>query len=221
MIAALRDAEMKALRLVETAEQRGLIAAGKTEQQLSAEVLALAEEMFGIRKFWHKRIVRAGVNTLLPYDENPPDLPITEDDILFFDLGPVFEDWEADLGRTYVIGNDEQKQKLKADVETAWHEGKAWYDANPDVSGAELFAHMQLLARSFGWEFGGPIAGHIVGRFPHERMEGEDMSLYVHHDNHLSMQRCGKDGQPLHWILEVHFVDREAGIGAFFEQLMS
>jgi Xaa-Pro dipeptidase len=42
-------------------------------------------------------IVRAGKNTLLPYDENPPDLTIGEDDILFLDLGPVFEQWESRL----------------------------------------------------------------------------------------------------------------------------
>jgi hypothetical protein len=33
------------------------------------------------------RIVRAGRNTLAPYDENPPDLTVGEDDILFLDLG--------------------------------------------------------------------------------------------------------------------------------------
>jgi hypothetical protein len=27
-----------------------------------------------------------------PHDENPPDLTVGEDDILFLDLGPVFEE---------------------------------------------------------------------------------------------------------------------------------
>lgn len=213
-------AERKALELFQKAEADGLIVAGKLESQLNNQLFALAEELFGIQKFWHKRIVRSGKNTLLPYDENPPDLVIANDDILFFDFGPVFEDWEADLGRTYVIGNDPRKLKLQADVATAWYEGHAWYKSNPAASGSELYAHMQLLARSFGWQFGGEIAGHIVGQFPHQRLENEDKGLYVHPDNHLSMQRLGNDGQPLHWILEVHFVDRSAGIGGFFGQLM-
>ena len=82
--------------------------------------------MFGIKKYWHKRIVRSGKNTLLPYKENPPDLTIQEDDILFFDFGPVFDDWEADVGKTYVVGNNAKKLKLSKDVESAWHEGKAF-----------------------------------------------------------------------------------------------
>ena len=31
--------------------------------------------------YWHKRIVRSGPNTLLPYRENPPDRAIGTDDI--------------------------------------------------------------------------------------------------------------------------------------------
>ena len=71
---------------------------------MNADIYALAEKMYGISTYWHKRIVRAGRNTLLPYAENPPDLTIGEDDILFLDLGPVFEKWEADFGRTFVLG---------------------------------------------------------------------------------------------------------------------
>ena len=62
------------------------------------------QQMYGISRYWHKRIVRAGRNTLAPYDENPPDLTVGEDDIVFLDLGPVFEEWEADFGRTFVVG---------------------------------------------------------------------------------------------------------------------
>jgi len=52
---------------------------------------------------------------------------IEKDDILFFDFGPVFENWEADVGRTYVIGNDPLKLKLKADIENAWKESRDWF----------------------------------------------------------------------------------------------
>jgi Xaa-Pro dipeptidase len=62
---------------------------------LNEDVYPLAKEMYGITIYWHKRVVRAGKNTLLPYDENPPDLMIGDDDILFLDLGRVFEKWEA------------------------------------------------------------------------------------------------------------------------------
>src|SRR5580765_2959519 len=113
----LVEAEHIAKQLFKAIEERQLIKPGKSESQLNEEVFKLAEELFGIQKYWHKRIVRSGVNTLVPYDENPPDLIIQEDDILFLDFGPILEEWEADFGRTYVIGNDPDKHKLKKDIE--------------------------------------------------------------------------------------------------------
>ena len=110
MIEQLIEAEKTALAIFEEAEKRKYFVAGQFESELNNKLYQLADEMFGIKKFWHKRIVRSGENTLFPYRENPKDLMIKDDDILFFDFGPVIEDWEADLGRTYVIGND----KLKA-----------------------------------------------------------------------------------------------------------
>lgn len=85
----LREAQMKAEALFHAVETSGLIRPGITESSLNADIYAPAKEMYGITTYWHKRIVRAGRNTLLSYAENPPDLIIGEDDILFFDLGPV------------------------------------------------------------------------------------------------------------------------------------
>jgi len=114
---------------------------------VSSDIFQLAFEMYGIKKYWHKRIVRAGKNTLLPYRENPPDLRIQEDDILFLDFGPVFEEWEADFGRTYVIGNDEKKMKLKTDIEIAWEEGNKFYQRNKEnITGAELYDFTKSMA---------------------------------------------------------------------------
>lgn len=110
---ALRDAETKAEALFAEVEARELIQPGKTEKQLNTEMYELALEMFGIRKYWHKRIVRAGENTLSPYRENPPNLLLQEDEILFFDFGPVFEEWEADFGRTYVLGSDPKSSEFE------------------------------------------------------------------------------------------------------------
>ena len=89
--AELREAQSKAGHLFHEIEEQGLIRAGISESRLNADIYALAEKMYGISTYWHKRIVRAGKNTLLPYAENPPDLTLGEADILFLDLGPVFE----------------------------------------------------------------------------------------------------------------------------------
>ena len=113
----LLEAQSKAERLFNEIDARSLIRPGVTEKTVNADIYALAKEMYGITTYWHKRIVRAGKNTLLPYAENPPDLMIETDDILFLDLGPVFEHWEADFGRTFVLGSDPLKHKMKQDVE--------------------------------------------------------------------------------------------------------
>ncbi|GAK92935.1 hypothetical protein JCM19298_3423 [Nonlabens ulvanivorans] len=147
-------AEAKAAQLFQEIENRNIIAAGKTEKEINTEVFQLANELFGIKKYWHKRIVRAGANTLHPYDENPADLRIQEDDIVFLDFGPILEEWEADYGRTYVIGTDPLKIKLKKDIETAWQECRDYYFSQTDLTGAALYDYCVQKATEYGWEFG-------------------------------------------------------------------
>ena len=219
--AELLGAQTKAAQLFREVEKRGLVRPGITESRLNEEVYALAKELFGITTYWHKRIVRAGANTLQPYDENPPDLTLANDEILFLDLGPVFEEWEADFGRTFVIGSDPLKTKLRDDIENAFADGKAYFHSHPDITAAELYRHAQELATKYGWEFGGPIAGHLVGQFPHERIPNDKVTLYVHPENPRRMRDPGPDGQARHWILEIHFVDRAKKIGGFYEQLLT
>lgn len=217
----LIKAEKIALQLFKTAEKQNLIIAGKSEEQLNNEIFNLASEMFGIEKHWHKRIVRSGENTLFPYNENPPNKILKEDDILFFDFGPIIENWEADLGRTYVIGNNTQKLKLKDDVEKAWNETKMWFNSKKTLKASELFEFVVQKANEFGWQFGGEIAGHLIGEFPHERLEPGNYQLYVHPENHNDMFLHDTNGNKRHWILEIHFIDKKNKIGGFFEQLLT
>lgn len=220
-IAALLDAQIKAQRLFAEVEEQGLIRPGTCETEINESIYTLAQRMYGITRYWHKRIVRAGRNTLQPYDENPPDLKVSEDDIVFLDLGPVFEDWEADFGRTYVIGSDPLKLQLCRDIEEAFASGKKHFQQNPDITGAELYRHAQRLAEQAGWEYGGPIAGHLLGQFPHEKIAGDKITLYVHPNNHRRMRAKDATGRDRHWILEIHFVDRSRQFGGFYEELLT
>jgi Xaa-Pro dipeptidase len=217
----LQEAQTKAEKLFHEVEARGLIRPGITESELNSDIYALAKKMYGITTYWHKRIVRAGKNTLLPYDENPPDLTLQSDDILFLDLGPVFEQWEADFGRTFVLGSDPLKHKLRQDVEQAFADGKQYFNENQDITSDQLFHYTHSLAQKFGWEFGGRIAGHLVGQFPHERIADDKITLYVHPKSHLFMRSLDEKGQKRHWILEIHFVDRQREIGGFYEELLT
>src|SRR3984885_7998473 len=217
----LREAQTKAETLFHEIDARGLIRPGITESTLNDEIYALAKQMYGIDTYWHKRIVRAGRNTLLPYAENPPDLTIGTDDILFLDLGPVFENWEADFGRTFVLGSDPLKHKLQKDVGQAFADGKRHFQESPNITSCELYRHAQSLAIRSGWEFGGPIAGHLIGQFPHERIDGDKVTLYVHPDSNLTMRSLDEEGRKRHWILEIHFVDKARQIGGFYEELLT
>jgi Xaa-Pro aminopeptidase len=219
-VAALRDAEAKAVRLFDEVVSRGLVVPGKGERALSDEIRDLAGELFGVRRFWHKRIVRAGPNTLEPYRANPPDRELADDEILFFDFGPIFEEWEADLGRTYVLGEDPVKHRLAADLPVIWDQARAHVLGNDDISGAELFSYVLHLIAGAGWGHGASHAGHLVGEFPHEKINGDDIDCYITHGSDQPMRRPDAAGNPCHWILEVHLVDAERGFGGFYEQLL-
>jgi Xaa-Pro dipeptidase len=220
-VTELLIAQNKAAQLFREVEARGLIRAGIAESRLNQEIYDLAEEIYGISTYWHKRIVRAGANTLLPYAENPPDHILGEDDILFIDLGPVFEEYEADFGRTFVIGSDPAKLKLRDDVASAFADGKRYFKETPGITASQLYAHAVSLAEKYGWEFGGPIAGHLIGQFPHERIAEDKITLYVHPRSNLPMRSTDDQGRLRHWILEIHFVDRNRQIGGFFEELLT
>lgn len=86
--------------------------------------------------------MRAGENTLETARDNPPDRVIADDDILFLDFGPIFEDWEADFGRTYVLGDDPGKRALRDALPAVWQAGQECFLAHPDITGAELFDHV-------------------------------------------------------------------------------
>ncbi|GAA2530990.1 M24 family metallopeptidase [Winogradskya humida] len=216
----LIDAQTKAVELFDEIDRRGLIAAGRGERAVSDQIRDLANEMFGVAKFWHKRIVRAGPNTLHPYRENPPDRLITDDDIVFCDFGPLFEQWEADFGRTYVLGDDPVKHHLRDDLPTVFDAGRRYFDAHPEITGEQLFAEVRRLTAQAGWEFGGTHAGHLVGEFPHERINGDEIEYYITTGSDQPMRRHDRAGRQCHWILEIHLVDRERGFGGFHEELL-
>jgi hypothetical protein len=162
--ARLLDAQAKAAELFAAIEPRGIIAPGVREVEASDAIRDLAADMFGVDRHWHKRIVRAGPNTLKP--------------------------------------------------------GRRFFHEHEDVTGEQLYAYMTGLAEADGWTFGGTIAGHLVGQFPHEKIAGEKVGSYIAPGSDRPMRRTDRNGQIAHWILEVHLVDTGRQIGGFFEELL-
>ncbi|MEP7256050.1 MAG: M24 family metallopeptidase [Ferruginibacter sp.] len=217
----LSHAEKITIQLFDAVEKNNLIIAGKSEAQLAAEVCGLALEKFGLENHWHKKIVRAGKNTLCIYPDDPPNEIIQEDDIVILDFGPIVNGYEADIGRTYVLGNNARKLKIKGDVENAWYETQSWYKKQTILKSSDLFQYVVEKAMEYGYTFGGEIAGHIVGEFPHEQpIDPKSLELDVHPQNHNDMFLLDADGNKRHWILELLFIDKQNGIGGYFEQLL-
>lgn len=217
----LLEAQIKAEALFAEVVDRGLVSAGKLESELTAQIHALAQSRFGVRRHWHKRIARAGPNTLLTYHDESTDRRIGEDDIVYLDFGPVFEEWEADFGRTYVVGPDPIKHRLVADLAHAFARGKRFFQESPELSAGELFDYTAALAASYGWEFGALTAGHLIGHFPHETRPQDPDHFRIRHGNPISLRERDEHGAARHWILEIHFVDRSRAIGGFFEELLT
>ncbi|MFI5960399.1 M24 family metallopeptidase [Cryptosporangium sp. NPDC051539] len=216
----LLDAQAKAEHLFAAVEDRGLITAGASEREVSDRIRDLAGDMFGIRRFWHKRIVRAGPNTLHPYEDNPPDRVLADDDIVFVDFGPIFADWEADFGRTFVLGDDPAKLRLRDALPQLFAAGRRYFEAHPAITGAELYAEVKRLTADAGWTFGGAHSGHLVGEFPHERINGDQIGYYITDGSDEPMRRHDRAGRDCHWILEIHLVDETHGFGGFYEELL-
>ena len=219
-LAALLAAESKADALLEAIEAQHLVRPGRSETEVDQDIYALAQRSFGVEKHWHKRIVRSGPNTVRIFAENPPVRKIADDDTVFLDLGPVFDEWEADVGRTYVLGDDPDKHRLCQDLPRIFDALKQYFDDHRDVTGAELYAYAQRCAEAAGWLFGGAIAGHIVGEFPHAHIPGDKDRYRISPANGEPMRAPDALGQTKFWILEIHLVDHARSYGGFYERIL-
>jgi Xaa-Pro aminopeptidase len=218
---SLLAAQDKAEALFRQVVDSGMIRAGKLESELTQEIHALAQSRFGLRRHWHKRIARSGPNTVLTYHDEASDRRIAQDDIVYLDFGPVFDEWEADFGRTYALGSDPDKHRLVGDIGNAFQRGKQLYERTPELTAGQLYDFVAGLAAPGGWEFGAPTAGHLIGHFPHETPGDRTQRFSIRSGNEQRLREPDGGGLARHWILEIHFVDRRRMIGGFFEQLLT
>ncbi len=89
-----------------------------------------------------------------------------------------------------------------------------------DITGAALYAFACESAERAGWRFGGEIAGHIVGEFPHALLPGSKQYNRIAPENPMRMREPDALGRARHWILEIHLVSPDGSFGGFYERLM-
>lgn len=202
----LQEARDRTLAVIEEAARQ--TRPGMTEREAKALIKRIQTEK-GCPRFWHAPQVRFGENTLEPFGKpGRPDVVLKEKDIFFYDLGPLFEDHEGDVGRTYAVGGDPEMQKCAADCEAIWQEVRAhWQDSK--ATGEELYRFAEECAAKRGWILTTRGAnGHRVADFPHSaRKRGSVEKL----DVHPSANR---------WILEVQIRHPRLSFGAFYEDLL-
>jgi Xaa-Pro aminopeptidase len=219
-LAELQAAEARAMALLEAIEARQFIQPCRTEREVEQDIIALAETDFGITKHWHKRICRAGANAKCTARDNPPVLTIDDDDLVYLDLGPVIGHWEADVGRSYAVGNDPEKHRLVDDLEAGFNALRQAYHANPDATGTALHQFATDWAEARNWTFGGLIAGHVVDEFPHAHLPGEKDWFRINAANDGRLRDPHQNGTDRFWIGEIHLVSRDGSFAGFYEQLL-
>lgn len=145
---------------------------------------------------------------------------IEDDDILFVDLGPVFEAWGTDIGRTFVLGDNAGKKRIRDALQPLWSKVKTYFEKNKDITGERLYEFAKKQAEELGYNFGAH-AGHLIGDFPYERIPKAKITFYITIGNDKPLRSLDKDGKERHWILEIHLIDKENQIGRFFKQLLT
>lgn len=223
----LRRAQKISFELLDRIETENLVRAGRTERQVSEDIGALAEKLFGVSRHWHNPTVRSGPNTLIPGTKVPlSERVIGEDDIVYVDLGPILQRWKGDVGRTFCLGNDPAKAAICRDAEIVFTEAKSFFQSNSDIRASELFWQVRKLAERKGWAHTSPIAGHQIGCDPDDYFNdrigsGNVRDLLINADNQMRLSQLRPDGGRTLWVLEVHLVDEDRKIGAFIEDFLN
>lgn len=171
----------------------------------------MAKELLrlGTRKFWHPIHIRFGQNTLLGYKEKEVVDPVLkENDVFFFDIGPIFEGHEADYGKTFFVGDDPLHKKASEDVKTIFdHVRKAWKVEG--LTGVALFDFLEQEVKNRGWGLGPSyVRSHRISTFPHSLITKSKLPDLTF-----------TPGENV-WILEVQIRHPELPFGAFFEDVL-
>jgi Xaa-Pro aminopeptidase len=199
--------QKRAWQLLE--ELKTQIQPGMTEAQ-AHQIYSALQEKSGAQKYWHPAKIRFGVNTLHSFSEpSNPDVVLQANDIFFVDIGPIYNGYEGDVGRTFQVGEWPQAKRVIESCELIFHKVAEKFKTQ-QLKGAELYVYAESLAREQGYELVGDGAqGHRIGDFPHA----------IHYRG--SLKGFDRTPSPHRWILEIQLRDHASQIGAFYEDLLN
>ena len=185
----------------------GQVSPGMAEDQAKAIARDTLKEM-GMRRGWHRIIVRCGPNTTKDFTErSEPGVVLGENDIFFVDIGPVYGETEGDAGDTFVFGSDPDHLRAKREVRTIWDEVRdKWF--TDGSTGRQLYAFATEVTASYGWKLNMNLSGHRLSDFPHS----------AHYDG--SLADVDFRPNPNLWVLEIAIAHPERTFGAFYEDLL-
>jgi methionyl aminopeptidase len=203
----LSQARDKTLEVILTVAAQ--VRPGMTELDAKA-LLKEIQTAKGAPKSWHPPQVRFGMNTTLGFGKPGQDnVTLQPNDIFFFDIGPIFEGHEGDVGRPFALGDDPEMKKCCHDAEEIWHEVRRHWREHK-ATGRDLYDFARACAQKRGWILNLENAnGHRIADFPHAaKARG-------------SIEGLEKSPAANRWILEIQIRHPQKPFGAFFEDLLN
>lgn len=187
---------------------RALIVPGMTEKDAIRKANAFLAKQ-GVKKFWHRTYIRFGKSTVLGFDDAyHENVILQEDDIFYIDIGPVWDDIEADCGKTFVIGSDPKKLKIASDVEKLFYDVRDYWRVKQE-SGLQLLKYAETITEKMGYVLHPSyVKGHRLSEFSHVSYTKAQT---------LDLNFTPSSGR---WVLEFQICDRELNYGAFFEDIL-
>lgn len=170
----------------------------------------------GAERLWHPTKVRIEKSTTKSFPETfDGEKTLEYGDLIFFDIGPVFNEHEGDYGETFIFAEDkksdissyaEKKHLVKFSKDLFFALKKEFQENH--LTGVALYQRAVDLSKEARLEFNLRMGGHRLGDFPH--------ALY----SKGKLKDMGFEPRSGLWILEIHVINRGVGLGAFFEDLI-
>lgn len=122
----------------------------------------------GVQKKWHPSKFRIGQDTLRSFSgKSGHNNCLKDGEIFFLDIGPVWNGYEGDYGKTYIFGDDLNGYKKLADgAENIFYQTSNHWKKTA-VGGIELYDYARNCANILGFELNDKMSGHRLGDFPH------------------------------------------------------